>query len=169
MNKQNKIVGGLTFIALVALGPIWVWVVHTIHVKQGTEFGTRLATLDRQFRLFMIVAIIASVAYHWTTGPLQPNLSVVADQARLMAGQKLLQQRLDARHPCLRQPRQRAGTHPDVFAVQQPLDFFVVQAAGQPRQGPSRRVAVSHAGRSVQVWQTFGVSESGQNGHCWGS
>mgnify|MGYP000886398456 FL=1 len=59
-------------IAIVALGPIWVWVVHTIHVKQGTEFGTKLATLDRQFRLFMIFAIIASVAYHWTTGPLKP-------------------------------------------------------------------------------------------------
>ena len=59
-------------IAIVALGPIWVWVVHTIHVKEGTDFGKMLATWDRRFRVFMIVAIIASVAYHWTTGPLQP-------------------------------------------------------------------------------------------------
>ena len=67
-------------IAIVALGHLG-GVVHTIHVKQGTEFGTKLATLDRQFRLFMIFAIIASVAYHWTTGPLKPYpwLAAVAD------------------------------------------------------------------------------------------
>ncbi len=59
-------------IAIVALGPIWVWVVHTIHVKEGTDFGRKLAALDRKFRVFMIVAIVASVAYHWVTGPLQP-------------------------------------------------------------------------------------------------
>jgi hypothetical protein len=47
-------------------------VVHTIHVKEGTEFGRKLAALDRQFRVFMIVAIVASVAYHWATGPLRP-------------------------------------------------------------------------------------------------
>ncbi len=59
-------------IAIVALGPIWVWVVHTIHVKEGTDFGRQLATIDRYFRVFMIFALIASVVYHWTTGPLQP-------------------------------------------------------------------------------------------------
>ena len=59
-------------IAIVALGPIWVWVVHTIHAREGTEFSKKLATLDKQFRVFMIFAIIASVAYHWMTGPLQP-------------------------------------------------------------------------------------------------
>lgn len=59
-------------VAIVALGPIWLWVVHTIHVKEGTEFGKKLAGWDRQFRVFMIFAIIASVAYHWTTGPLRP-------------------------------------------------------------------------------------------------
>jgi hypothetical protein len=59
-------------VAIVALGPIWVWVVHTIHAREGTEFGKTLAAWDRRFRLFMIFAIIASVAYHWATGPLQP-------------------------------------------------------------------------------------------------
>jgi hypothetical protein len=59
-------------IAIVALGPIWVWVVHTIHAKEGTEFGKTLATADRYFRIFMIFALVASVAYHWTTGPLRP-------------------------------------------------------------------------------------------------
>ena len=59
-------------VAIVALGPIWVWVVHTIHAREGSEFGKTLATWDRRFRVFMIIAIIASVAYHWNTGPLQP-------------------------------------------------------------------------------------------------
>ena len=59
-------------IAIVALGPIWVWVVHTIHVKEGTAFGKQLAAIDRWFRVFMIFALLASVAYHWTTGPLRP-------------------------------------------------------------------------------------------------
>lgn len=58
-------------IAIVLLGPIWVWVVHTIHAREGTAFGKRLAGLDRRFRVFMIFAILASVSYHWVTGPLQ--------------------------------------------------------------------------------------------------
>jgi hypothetical protein len=57
---------------LVVLGPVWVWVVHTIHVKEGTEFGRTLATIDKRFRVFMIFAIIASVIYHWNTGLLKP-------------------------------------------------------------------------------------------------
>ncbi|MEY3464872.1 MAG: hypothetical protein EBR15_01875 [Gammaproteobacteria bacterium] len=59
-------------IAIVALGPIWVWVVHTIHAREGTEFSKKLAHWDKMFRVFMIFAIIASVIYHWVTGPLQP-------------------------------------------------------------------------------------------------
>jgi len=59
-------------IAIVALGPIWVWVVHTIHAREGTEFSKKLAHWDKMFRVFMIFAIIASVIYHWGTGPLQP-------------------------------------------------------------------------------------------------
>ncbi len=59
-------------VLIVALGPIWVWVVHTIHAKEGTEFAKTLATWDRYFRVFMIFGLVASVAYHWTTGPLRP-------------------------------------------------------------------------------------------------
>ena len=59
-------------IAIVALGPIWVWVVHTIHAREGTPFARTLADWDRRFRVFMIIAIIASVGYNWVTGPLQP-------------------------------------------------------------------------------------------------
>ena len=57
---------------LILLGPVWVWVVHTIHTREGSEFGKTLAMLDRRFRVFMIVAIIASVIYHWSNGQLQP-------------------------------------------------------------------------------------------------
>lgn len=57
---------------IVALGPIWVWVVHTIHAREGSEFSKTLATWDKRFRVFMIFALVASVVYHWTTGPLRP-------------------------------------------------------------------------------------------------
>ncbi len=58
--------------ALVVLGPVWVWVVHTIHAKEGTDFAKKLGRIDYNFRIFMIVAIIASVIYHWQTGALRP-------------------------------------------------------------------------------------------------
>ncbi len=59
-------------VGLLILAPAWVWTVHTIHAKEGTSFGKTLAKIDYNFRLFMIFAIIASVIYHWTTGPLRP-------------------------------------------------------------------------------------------------
>ena len=59
-------------VALVVLGPVWVWVVHTIHAKEGTDFAKRLARIDYYFRVFMIVAIVVSVIYHWNNGALQP-------------------------------------------------------------------------------------------------
>lgn len=59
-------------VALVVLGPVWVWVVHTIHAREGTDFAKRLARIDYYFRVFMIVAIVVSVIYHWNNGALQP-------------------------------------------------------------------------------------------------
>ena len=59
-------------IGIVALGPIWVWVVHLVHAKEGTGFGRMLAKGDYYFRAVMIVALVASVVYHWSTGPLRP-------------------------------------------------------------------------------------------------
>ncbi len=59
-------------IAIVALGPAWVWVVYMVHAKEGTEFGRLLARGDYYFRFAMIFALVGSVAYHWVTGPLQP-------------------------------------------------------------------------------------------------
>ena len=58
-------------IAIVALGPIWVWVVHMVHVKEGTDFGRLLARGDYWFRFLMIFGLLGSVIYHWITGPLQ--------------------------------------------------------------------------------------------------
>ena len=58
-------------IAIVALGPIWVWVVHMVHAKEGTDFGRMLAKGDYWFRFLMIFGLLGSVIYHWITGPLQ--------------------------------------------------------------------------------------------------
>lgn len=57
---------------IIALGPIWVLVVHMIHAKEGTDLGRLLAKGDYWFRFVMIFALIASVAYHWSTGELRP-------------------------------------------------------------------------------------------------
>lgn len=58
-------------VGIVALGPIWVWVVHAVHAREGTEFGRTLAKGDYYFRFIMIFALIGSVAWHWTTGELR--------------------------------------------------------------------------------------------------
>jgi len=58
--------------AIVVLGPVWVWVVHTIHSREGSTLAKNLADWDRRFRVFMIFAIIGSVVYHWDTGQLVP-------------------------------------------------------------------------------------------------
>ena len=59
-------------LGIVALGPIWVWVVHMVHAKEGTDFGRALAKGDYWFRFVMIFALPTSVVYHWITGPLKP-------------------------------------------------------------------------------------------------
>jgi hypothetical protein len=59
-------------IGIVALGPIWVWVVHMVHAKEGTDFGRTLAKGDYYFRLLMIFGLLGSVVWHWSTGELQP-------------------------------------------------------------------------------------------------
>lgn len=59
-------------VAIVALGPVWVWVVHMVHAREGTDFGRMLAKGDYYFRLVMIFGLVGSVAWHWSTGPLRP-------------------------------------------------------------------------------------------------
>ena len=57
---------------ILPLGPLWVWLVYSIHHRQGTPLGARLARFDLYFRWFMIAAIIASVTLAWTDGRLRP-------------------------------------------------------------------------------------------------
>lgn len=59
-------------IGIVALGPIWVWVVHMVHAREGTDFGRTLAKGDYYFRVIMIFGLLASVVWHWSTGELKP-------------------------------------------------------------------------------------------------
>jgi hypothetical protein len=33
-------------VLILALGPVWIVVVHLIHVREGTDFGRKLASLD---------------------------------------------------------------------------------------------------------------------------
>lgn len=58
--------------AIVVLGPVWVWVVHMVHAREGTAFGRALGRADYYFRVVMIFVLVGSVVYHWTTGPLRP-------------------------------------------------------------------------------------------------
>lgn len=57
---------------ILALGPLWVWLIWSVHHRQGTPLGATLARLDLYFRWFMIVAIVASVALAWADGRLRP-------------------------------------------------------------------------------------------------
>jgi hypothetical protein len=59
-------------IGIVVLGPIWVWVVHMVHAREGTEFGRWLGRGDYYFRLIMIFGLIGSVVWHWSSGELRP-------------------------------------------------------------------------------------------------
>ena len=56
--------------AIVLLGPVWLTMVLTIHLKEGTSLGKTVTKVDFWFRWFMIAAIIVSVAYSFSTGRL---------------------------------------------------------------------------------------------------
>ena len=57
-------------VGIVLLGPAWLILVLLVFLKQGSPQGAALAKIDFWFRAFMIVAVLASVAYSWTTGRL---------------------------------------------------------------------------------------------------
>jgi hypothetical protein len=57
---------------IIALGPLWVLMVWLVHKKEGTPLGHRLARIDFWFRWIVIAAIVASVAYGWSDGRLEP-------------------------------------------------------------------------------------------------
>ncbi|MEZ5498246.1 MAG: hypothetical protein R3E77_02325 [Steroidobacteraceae bacterium] len=59
-------------VAIVLLGPVWIVMVHLVHVKQGTAAGQTLARIDMYFRWLVVLAILASVGYSWSSGRLAP-------------------------------------------------------------------------------------------------
>jgi hypothetical protein len=57
---------------IILLGPLWLAMVLIIHFNEGKPIAHKLSSFDYFFRWFMIVAILASVAYSYTTGRLDP-------------------------------------------------------------------------------------------------
>jgi hypothetical protein len=57
-------------IGIVLLGPVWLSMVLFLHFREGTEAAKKIARVDYWFRWLLIVAIIASVAWSWSTGRL---------------------------------------------------------------------------------------------------
>jgi hypothetical protein len=55
---------------ILLLGPFWLTMVLIIYFRQGTPFGATVARFDFWFRGAMIIGILASVTYSWTTGRL---------------------------------------------------------------------------------------------------
>lgn len=62
----------LQMAAIVLLGPVWLGAVLFGYFRYGTELGATVDKLDTWFRVFLIAAIIASVAYATSTGRLAP-------------------------------------------------------------------------------------------------
>ena len=59
-------------IAIILLGPFWLTMVLTLHFKHGTAFAQRLTQFDFWFRWAVIIGVIVSVGYSFTTGRLAP-------------------------------------------------------------------------------------------------
>jgi hypothetical protein len=59
-------------VAIILLGPFWLAMVLTIHFKEGTALAKRLTRFDFWFRWAMIVGILGSVTYSFSTGRLDP-------------------------------------------------------------------------------------------------
>lgn len=57
---------------IIALGPLWVWLVWAVHHYQGKPFGQKLARIDYIFRWALIATLIVSVAWGWSDGRLTP-------------------------------------------------------------------------------------------------
>lgn len=58
--------------AIIMLGPFWLAMVLIIHFNEGKPIAHKLASFDLGFRWFVMVAIIVSVAYSYSTGRLDP-------------------------------------------------------------------------------------------------
>ena len=58
--------------AIILLGPFWLAMVLTIHFKEGSPIAHTLTRFDMYFRWVVIVSVVVSVAYSWSTGRLDP-------------------------------------------------------------------------------------------------
>lgn len=57
---------------IIALGPLWVWLVWAVHHHQGKPLGQQLARIDYAFRWIVIAALLASVFWGLSDGRLAP-------------------------------------------------------------------------------------------------
>jgi hypothetical protein len=57
-------------IGIVLLGPIWLSMVLVLHYNHGAAYIPALTKLDFWFRCILIVGLIVSTTYSWTTGRL---------------------------------------------------------------------------------------------------
>jgi len=57
-------------VGIVLLGPVWLIMVLVIYMQKGTALGETVAKLDFWFRWALILAVIVSVAYAFSTGRL---------------------------------------------------------------------------------------------------
>ena len=55
---------------IVLLGPVWLAMVLIIYFRRGTALGDAMTKIDFYFRAFMIVAVLASVGWSFSTGRL---------------------------------------------------------------------------------------------------
>lgn len=58
--------------AIILLAPFWLAMVLTIHVKEGQPVAKSIARFDYWFRWVVVISIIVSVAYSFSTGRLDP-------------------------------------------------------------------------------------------------
>ncbi|WP_077343021.1 hypothetical protein [Pseudocolwellia agarivorans] len=57
-------------IGIILLGPVWLTLVLVLHFKHNASFIPKLTAIDFYFRWIMIIGIIASCIYAYTTGRL---------------------------------------------------------------------------------------------------
>jgi hypothetical protein len=56
---------------ILLLGPVWLTMVLIIYFKRGTPLGDTVTRLDFYFRWALMIGILGSVAWSWSTGRLE--------------------------------------------------------------------------------------------------
>jgi hypothetical protein len=57
---------------IIALAPVWLFMVLFIHWKEGTPAAKTVTRFDFWFRWLVVISIVASVTYAWFSGRLEP-------------------------------------------------------------------------------------------------